>query len=173
LREAWVKLQKKQEKARGEAQLRMLPEPDPESSFCGQLARLTFEESENKATWFIAQTRLGDESLIIIPLERVENLARLWPNEETVPLDTEAPRQMQKKLMRRSIRTGNRDLIAALKAEEARRPRLFTESALLKECYPLWLVDGATRLPVEKGTLSITLHPQLGLVIEKEKEANK
>ena len=116
LREAWVKLQKKQEKARGEAQLRILPEPDPESACCGQLARVTFEESESKASWFIAQTRLGDESLTIIPLEHVGNSVRLWPGDETIPLDSEAPRQMQKKLMRRSIRISNRYLIAALKA---------------------------------------------------------
>jgi len=173
LREVWEKLQKKQEKARGEARLRVLPEPDPESSFCGQLARLTFEESESRASWFVAQTRLSDESLTIIPLERKGNSAQLWPGNEIVSLDSEALREMQKKLMRRSIRTSNRYLMAVLKEQENQRPHLFTDSALLKECYPLWLIDGATQITIKKGTLSITLNPQLGLMIEKEKEVNE
>lgn len=169
LRKAWEKLQKKQEKARGEAKSRVLPDPDPESSFCGQLARLTFEESESRASWFVAQTRLGEESLSIIPLERNGSSAQLWPADETVFLDAEAPREMQKKLMRRSIRTGHRQLIETLKADEKNRPRLFTESSLLKECYPLWLENGAARVNLQKGNLLISLHPQLGLVIQKEK----
>jgi CRISPR-associated endonuclease/helicase Cas3 len=172
LQKAWEKLQKKQEKARGEARWRVLPEPDPESSFTGQLAEYTFEESESKVNWFVAQTRLGEKSLTIIPLERNGNSARLWPTNEMVSLDAEAPREMQKKLMRRSIRTGHRQLIEALEADEKNRPRLFTESSLLKECYPLWLENGAVSLNVQKGRLLINLHPQLGLVIQKEKETN-
>jgi CRISPR-associated endonuclease/helicase Cas3 len=173
LQMAWEKLQKKQEKARNEAMWRVLPEPTPESSFCGQLAHLTFEENESKAIWMVAQTRLGEESLTVIPLERDGNLARLWPGSETFALEDEAPRKAQKKLMRRSIRTSNHYLIAALKAQEAQRPPLFTKSALLKECYPLWLIQGKTQITDGKGVLSITLHPQLGLLIEKYKEANE
>lgn len=172
LRQAWEGLRKKQENARSEATLRILPEPDNESSFCGQLARLIFEESENKASWIIAQTRMGDESITIIPLECEGNMARLWPDHDRVPIDIEASRQMQKKLMRRSIRTSNYLLIAALKSKKSQHPNLFTKSSLLKECYPIWLVDGVTQIPIEKGILSITLHPQLGLIIEKIKEAN-
>ena len=70
--------------------------------------------------------------------------------------------------MQRSIRISHRDLIAALKAQEMQRPRLFTESSLLKECYPLWLVNGQTEIPLKKGKLSIMLHPTLGLIIQKE-----
>ncbi len=168
LRAAWEKLQKKQERARGEARLRLLPEPDAESSFCGQLANLTFEESENKAGWLVAQTRLGEESLTVIPLERQGNTACLYPRTETVLLDTEASRVMQKKLMRRSIQIGNRYLISALKDTESQKPPLFTRSALLKECYPLWLTEGKANIPFEKGVLFINLQKQLGLVIEKE-----
>jgi len=167
----WEKLQKKQEKARGEAYLRILPEPDYETSFCGQLSRLTFEESESKAGWIVAQTRLGEESLTIIPLERDGNIARLWPTNETVALDAEASRTIQKNLLRRSIRTSHYQLIRALKNEKP--SHFFTESALLKECYPLWLQNGTRRIELQKGSLLITLHPQLGLVIEKEKEVNE
>ncbi|MCL4530624.1 MAG: CRISPR-associated helicase Cas3' [Chloroflexi bacterium] len=173
MREAWKKLQQKQEKARGEARWRVLPEPDSESSFAGQLAGLTFEENESKANWLVAQTRLGEESLTIIPLERNGNSARLWPADETVSLDIEASRETQKKLMRRNIRTGHRELIEALKAGEKNRPRLFTESSLLKECYPLWLENGAASISVQKGKLLINLHSQLGLIIKKEKEASE
>jgi hypothetical protein len=79
---------------------------------------------------------------------------------------------MQKKLMRRSIPITNRLLIEALKSEEKSRPRLFTESSFMKECYPLWLENGFGRIMLERGSISIRLHPQLGLVIQKEKEAN-
>ncbi len=91
-----------------------------------------------------------------------------YPRTETFLLDTESSRVMQKKLMRRSIQIGNRYLISALKDTESQKPPLFTRSALLKECYPLWLTEGKANIPFEKGVLFINLQKQLGLVIEKE-----
>ncbi|HRK91464.1 MAG TPA: hypothetical protein PK152_20235, partial [Anaerolineales bacterium] len=49
---------------------------------------------------------------------------------------------------------------------------LFTQSALLKGFYPLWLKGGKKEFKTPKGLLQIVLDPHLGLVIEKEKKAN-
>jgi len=169
--QAWDKLQKQQANAIGEANQRLLPAPDPEDAFCGPAAaRVQFVEDENSAAWIVAQTRLGEESLTVIPIERIENKVRLVPHGQAVSLDAAAPRAVQLQMLRRSLRISNREAVQALKAERDRLPRLFTESALLKGCLPLELKDGRAVLPLTKGTLCLTLDPKLGLVIAKDKE---
>lgn len=173
LRPAWEKLAHQREKDRGEAEQRLLPRPDPESSFCGKLADLVFEEGENRVAWIVARTRLGEESQVVVPLEYLGQTARLWPGEETVSLQAAASLEIQKRLMRRSIRVSNRYLVQALKNSAASCPPLFRESTLLKDAYPLWLQGGSTSMPVPGGRLLIQLSPTLGLVIRKEKEVQE
>ena len=152
-----------------EACQRLLPAPDPDDAFTGPAAQLQFDEDENSAAWIVAQTRLGAESLTVIPMERMENEARLVPDSQTVSLNAAAPREVQLQMLRRSLRISNREAVQALKAQRDALPRLFTESALLKSCWPLWLTDRKAILPLAKGKLNLTLDPRLGLVIAKEK----
>ncbi len=171
LAEAWEKLLTQESNATTKANARLLPEPNPEDSFCGPAARLTFEENENSAAWVVAQTRLGEESVTVIPLER--DGERTWFSSQgekvEVSLNTEAPREMQLRLLRHSLRVSNRNAVAAIKTNPEQPPRLFTESALLKEIIPLWLTDGKASLPSVKTTIHLTLDPKLGLVIDKDK----
>ena len=168
LAEAWGKLQIKRSDAIKEAKERLIPEPDSEWSFCSRMAKLTFEEDETGASWVVAQTRLGRESVNLIPLERDGDTARLFPTEETVALDRRASRKMQLRLLRRHLRVSRPEIVQALK--EAPRPKLFTESPKLKWSYhPLWLTGGKAEFPLEKGKLVVTLEDKLGLVIHKEK----
>jgi CRISPR-associated endonuclease/helicase Cas3 len=168
LAEAWDKLQAKRSSAIKEANQRLIPEPDPEWSFCSRAARLTFEEDETGASWIVAQTRLGRESINLIPLEREGDMARLYPTEETVALDRPASQEMQLRLLRRHLRVSYREIVQALK--EAPRPKLFTESPRLKwRYYPLWLTGGRAEFSLEKGKLVVTLDDELGLVIHREK----
>jgi hypothetical protein len=172
LAKAWAKLQDQEADARQQAQLRLLPAPDPEDSFTGAAARLQFEEDENSAAWIVAQTRLAEESVTVIPLERHGNDALFSP-EKQVRLDAPAPREVQLQLLRRSLRIAHRDVVRALKEESSPLPRLFTESPLLKGYLPLWLRQGQTLLTTGRNAWQLKLDSQLGLVISKEKRGEK
>jgi len=165
---AWRKLQDQELDAIGEANQRLLQEPDPEEPFCASTASLTFEESENSAAWLVAQTRLGEESVTVIPLERSGILCHWIGGESEVRLDAEASREVQLQLLRQSLRVSNRAAVKALTASTEPLPSLFTESVLLKECRPIWLHNGQARLGMPRGALILTLDPKLGLVITME-----
>jgi len=162
----WRELKKQESHAVGEANLRLLPEPDPEWAFSSRMAHLQFEESENSAAWIVAQTRLGEESVTVIPLEQRDTAAWGWPDGPQVALNQAAPREMQLDLLRRQLRIGHRDAVAALKAQSL--PPLFTRSALLRDYLPLWLTDGQAELPLKKGALVLSLDERLGLQIYKK-----
>jgi CRISPR-associated endonuclease/helicase Cas3 len=170
LAETWGSLQTKRSNSTKTAKERLIPEPDPEWSFCSRAAMLTFEEDETGASWIVAQTRLGRESVNLIPLEQKGDTAHLYPSEETVPLHSPASQEMQLGLLRRHLRVSHREVVQALK--EAPRPKLFTESPRLKwSYYPLWLTNGKAEFSLEEGKLVVTLDDRLGLVIRKEKGA--
>jgi CRISPR-associated endonuclease/helicase Cas3 len=162
----WQELKKQEAFAIGEANLRLLPEPDPEWAFSSRMARLQFEESENSAAWIVAKTRLGEESVTVIPLEWRDATAWGWPDGLQVAINQAAPRETQLDLLRRQLRISHHDAVAALKAQSL--PPLFTRSALLKEYLPLWLTDGLAELPLKKGTLVLSLDEKLGLQICKK-----
>jgi CRISPR-associated endonuclease/helicase Cas3 len=171
--DAWDNLQAQQQRAVGEARQRLLPEPHPRDSFAKTAAmRVTFEEDENRADWFVAKTRLGERTLNIIPLERAGDFIVL-DTDERLSVQAEAPRDAQRHLLRRHLRISHQGTINAIEKEaEQNETKLFTESPLLKGFYPLWLTKGTTAVKTERGTLKITLNPDLGLVIEKEGKAN-
>lgn len=167
LRAAWDKLQTKQDEATQEANLRLLPEPDAEWSFAGRSAKMMFEESENNASWIVAQTRLGEESLNVIPLEVADDQVRLSEH-EWISLHTEAPREIQLQLLRRSLRVSQYTAVQALKANTNDLPGLFKKSALLKDCVPLLLNNEQAHLAWNNKILVFTLDARLGLVIERQ-----
>lgn len=169
--EAWDKLQAKQSKAYDEARMRLLPEPNPEELFCALTARLNFEEDENSAAWIVAQTRLGEESINVIPLERLDDRTCLGLDGAPLDIGKPIPRETQLRLLRRGMRVSRYEVIRALKDTNAKLPNLFARSVLLKGYFPLWLHGGQAQLPDAKGganqdaVLNITLDPRLGLVI--------
>ena len=130
---------------------------------------MTFEESETRATWIVAQTRLGEESLTVIPLEC--NGRETWFISQGLKViinpDEPAFRDLQLQLLRHSMRVSNHAVLSVLKTEE--KPRLFTRSVLLKDCVPLWLKNGETSLQAGKDKIHLTLDEKLGLVISKDK----
>jgi CRISPR-associated endonuclease/helicase Cas3 len=167
LAEAWKNLRAKRSNAIKEARERTIPEPDPEWSFCSRAARLVFEEDETGASWIVAQTRLGRESVNLIPLAKEGNTAHLYPAEETVSLSHAASPNMQLRLLHRHLRVSRPKIVQASK--EMPLPKLFTDSPRLRGYYPLWLIDGKAEFPLEKGKLVATLNDRLGLIIRKEK----
>ena len=160
-RPEWDEQVKEGDKYQKQAEIRLSNSPDPEEPFY-EGARLTFEEDEDSAAWINAQTRYQErETITVIPIERVDRETGRIPGIEQLALDGAADRETQLRLLRRGVRLDDPQIVAAIKA--ASRPALFTESPLLKRCYPLWLVGGAAEgLPVP-----VRLDPRLGLVIEK------
>lgn len=173
LAEAWQELQKDQEKAMEEARIRLLPSPENRDELlCSRMAtEWLFEEDENRTAWIVARTRLGEESVTVIPLElnaaelASATCARVSDQEDWLPLAAAAPREVQLRLLRRSLRVSRPDAVQALKGAQGSLPRLFRESPLLQSSIPLWLHNGSARI----GTLTFQLHPALGLVIERIK----
>jgi CRISPR-associated endonuclease/helicase Cas3 len=174
LRGAWDTLQSDQDAAMGKAKERLLPLPHPRDSFAKNAAmRVKFEEDENRADWIVAQTRLGEPTLNIIPLEREGDFAKLPNADKKLDVNVEASYDLQRALLRRNLRISHRDAMAAIQVDAENQPvRLFTDSKLLKGYYPLWLVNGKAEFKLERGKLCVTLDPQLGLLIEKEVKPN-
>jgi CRISPR-associated endonuclease/helicase Cas3 len=173
LAEAWENLQDKESNATGKARQRILPPPDPEDSFCGPLAaRVTFEENENSAAWVVAQTRLGEEGLTVIPLEKEGE--KCWCVVDGIRIEAqmeeEAPRDIQLQLLRHSLSLSNVFILRALHEDKSNLPRLFTDSALLKNCMPIWLQKGEGVLAWGKISYGLRMDPTLGLLLERRKE---
>ncbi|MGC9349821.1 MAG: CRISPR-associated helicase Cas3' [Anaerolineae bacterium] len=166
LEEAWEKLQRKESEARKQAQARLIPRSDVGRAFFRQIAALTFEEDETGAGWTVAQTRLGRESVNVVPLERAEGGACHLPDGQTVATDRAASPRLQLHILRQQLRVSRPEIVRTIKEEE--RPRLFNESARLRYVYPLWLDRGARRFPTQSGHLVVSLDRELGLVIRKE-----
>lgn len=167
----WKDLTVKEEFASGEAHQRLLPLPHPRDSFALESAtRITYEEDEGRADWIVAQTRLGEKSIHVIPVERTGNFAIL-PDGEKIDVNTVAALEIQRKLLKRSLRIGIADAIEILERKvlsEKYLSILFRESPLLKGFYPLWLKDGLVEFRLDRGVLRISLDDDLGLKIVKE-----
>lgn len=166
--DAWRKLEDDQAKAESKAKKRLLPAPDAEDSFAETAAatRILFKEDENGDDFIIAQTRLGEETMNVIPLERDDEWAVLGGTGERISVQHEATYERQRELLRHNLRLSDRDLMAALRAEAS--TRLFSESTLLENYHPLWLFGRTRQFQVGNKTLRVTLDTDLGLVIEKE-----
>ncbi len=170
---ALKKLQEKQSDAIKEANERLIPEPATGKAFCRRMARLTFDEDETGAAWVVAQTRLGRESVNLIPLEQLDDSsARLYPGDETVALKRAATPAMQRRLLRRHLRVSRPEIVKAVKQQDD-LPALFTRSSRLRGYYPLWLENGQASFckPNDKGKIVLTLDQNLGLVITSQSDS--
>lgn len=164
----WAKRQKKETVLADEAELRLTKEPNPRRAFWKHDG-LTFREDEESADWVVAQTRYQErETITVIPLEKIDEENGSLPHTtQSIPLTQPANRQTQLALLQQSVRLSRPEIVNALKATT--KPMLFTESALLKRCYPLWLENGHTTIE----SLIIQLDPKLGIFIKKEETRHK
>jgi len=168
LRKAWDKLQRDMADARDEAHQRLIPAPNPDDSIADAAAGLCYVEDENGSGWIVARTRLGEDSVAVVPLERQGTQACLSLGGVPLDLSTAASRDTQYQLLRRSLRVSSPPVVAALRREMDRRPALFTDSAHLRDYCPLWLSGGKASLDTPAGTWHLVLDPELGLVSTKE-----
>jgi len=168
--DAWRALHYAEAAAAQAAQNRLLPEPDAEWSIAAAAARLMFEESDSGAAWIAARTRLGDESIVVIPLEKHDHgtCARPGPIGPTVRVDQPPAREDELALLRRQLRIHHRDAVRYLREQLDDHPPLFKDSALLKNCSPLWLEGGEAHWYINGRAITLKLDPNLGLTITKE-----
>lgn len=171
LYEDWVALQSVEDKAFGEAQRRLVPIAHAEDSFAETIAHLSeLSESETDAGYLVAQTRLGEPSLNVIPLERDGDRVRL--GDRWLSANAEATKADQLLLLRRHLRISNPEIITAISAQP--QCSLFSQSRLLEGYFPIWL-DGAKASLESSGgrKLIFTLDPYLGLIVDKESKYGK
>ena len=96
------------------ARQRLLPMSEPDNSFCGKASKLVFEESETKADWVVAQTRLGQQSITIIPVEVL--IDGLWKCGDDLVIDPSKSidHDTQLAMLRQGIKLSYPDIIHIL-----------------------------------------------------------
>lgn len=166
LYDAWKKLEKQENNAMGEAKLRLLPDPTPDRPFCAN-DKITFIEDEDSAAWIVGQTRLGAESVTLIPLEKCGEQATLYPLNELVDLNEAPARETELRLLRRSLRVSRYEIVQYFKDVPEPSESLFKNSSLLKSVKPLWLENGQTDITFNGKTIHVHLDEALGLVVKK------
>ena len=162
---SWDAYRRATSAARKEAEQRLLPCPQAEEIFCTTAAELHFQENEESASWGVAQTRLGAESVTLVPLERRGRRAWLCSADLTLALDAPCDRATALTVLRHAIRVSHRGVLRALEPEAVPDTTLFRHP-LLGRLRPLWLMDGHGRLG-GCGEIELTDDPELGLVIEQ------
>jgi CRISPR-associated endonuclease/helicase Cas3 len=168
LRSAWLKLAAKQADACAQARQRLLPAPDPDILFCADAAALQFQDDENGAGWIVAKTRLGEESLNVIPLERDGNYIMLGG--DRVDLRRAPTRELQLRLLGRSLRLSNPTAMAAIRGSQVELPPLFARGPKLRGYLPVWLRDGVCRLIFNKREITLELAADLGFSVTTMKQ---
>lgn len=156
--------------ARKEAQQRLVPAPFGEEAFCTAAAELHFQEQEDSAGWGIAQTRLGAESVTLLPLERHGRWANVPSAGLRVALHERPAREAALTLLRHCVRVSHRDVVRVL--GQAPRPDMeLFRYPLLANVRPLWLENARGRLGPH-GEIGVVLDPELGLVIERAEKGD-
>jgi CRISPR-associated endonuclease/helicase Cas3 len=168
LYKAWQELQEAEILDGQQAKLRLLPAPDAESSFVMGLG-VSFKEDEDRAGWIVARTRLGDESITVIPLERGDKHTFCAGMDTAIAMDREASDEIQCALMRSSLKLSGDELCNAVRRAATPLPALFRRSRLLQNAFPLWLENGIAGLQGYQRMIYLELDDRLGLRIRRQK----
>ena len=116
LYDKWRELQSKESITRQKAKEKLLPEPHPRDSFAKTAAmKIKFEEDEKSAAWIVAQTRLGEETLNVIPLERDGNWVYLDDGSK-VNIEADVNIETQRKILKGYLRISDPDALDAVRS---------------------------------------------------------
>ena len=107
-------------------------------------------------------TRLGDDSVTLIPVHQVLGGWSLTPNGEAFAPDQLLSNERAKQLYARQLKTSRTALVKHAQALES--PRSFSEHPLLRHLKPLVLTDGCLQI----GRLMVRLDDELGVVYQRE-----
>lgn len=135
------------------------PEAEPQSAYTQK--NRGYEEGE-EGLGLPNYTRLGDDSVTLIPVHQVPGGWSLAPNGEAFDPDQLLSNALAKQLHARQLKTSRAALVKHAQALESRRS--FSEHPLLRHLKPLLLTDGCLQL----GRLTVRLDDELGLVYQRE-----
>ena len=135
------------------------PEAEPQSAYTQK--NRGYEEGE-EGLGLPNYTRLGDDSVTLIPVHQVPGGWSLTPSGEAFDPDQPLSNALAKQLHARQLKTSRAALVKHAQALESRRS--FSEHPLLRHLKPLLLTDGCLQL----GRLTVRLDDELGLVYQRE-----
>ncbi|QTN47062.1 CRISPR-associated helicase Cas3' [Ectopseudomonas mendocina] len=134
------------------------PEAEPQSAYTQK--NRGYEEGE-EGLGLPNYTRLGDDSVTLIPVHQVPGGWSLTPNGEAFDPDQLLSNALAKQLYARQLKTSRAALVKHAQALESRRS--FSEHPLLRHLKPLVLIDGCLQI----GRLTVRLDDELGLVYQR------
>jgi CRISPR-associated endonuclease/helicase Cas3 len=133
------------------------PDAEPQAAYVQKCRG--YEEGE-EGLGLPNYTRLGEESVSLVPLHVVAGGWSLTADGEAFDPDQPLPDSLARALHARQLRTSRQALVRHLQAVEA--PRAFAEYPLLRHLKPLPLEQGCMTL----GRLRVRLDDELGLVYQ-------
>lgn len=168
--EEWMRFKKNLDVSIEKALFQLIPLPRKKDTFSKGFNNLIFEENEENSIHIAAQTRLGQEGITVIPLEKSQGVIQLQDYREPILLDRPADRSIQLALLRHGLKIEDRDIVRLMKHNLGQLPEVFRKSPLLKEAFPLWFVDGKAVFQDGKNVINLVLDQELGLIIQKQIE---
>lgn len=135
------------------------PDADPQNAY---LLKCRGYEDGDEGPGLPNYTRLGADSITLVPVHVVAGGWSLMPDGEAFDPAQAPPDALAKKLYARQIKTSRLSLVKHCQAEET--PRAFTKHPLLSHLKPLPLINGCLHL----SQLTVRLDGELGLVYEKK-----
>ena len=103
-------------------------------------------------------TRLGQDSITVMPIHTDQGAWRLRPGDAPFDRDVKPSRSLARDMLARQLKLSRWDVVKALRDAEV--PKGFAEHPWLRDVKPLYLTDGAAIF----GTLQVRLDPVLGIV---------
>ena len=134
------------------------PEAEPQSAY---LQKCRGYEDGEEGLGLPNYTRLGDESITLVPVHEVAGGWSLTPGGVAFDPAQSLSDALAKQLYARQLKTSRKGLIKHCQAEET--PRSFAEHPLLRHLKPLPLTDGCLQI----GQLRVCLDNELGLLYQK------
>lgn len=112
-----------------------------------------------------SRTRLGDESITVIPIYEDADGWRIRPDEPGFDPQSTIDDALAKRLYLRQFRLSHKAALTALAAMPT--PKTFDEHPLLRHYKPLVLTEGRTQL----GSVRLRLDHELGLMVDREHDS--
>lgn len=107
------------------------------------------------------QTRLGDDTVTVLPVHVAADGWRLMPGDPPFDPALKPGPALARRMLARQVRLSRKAVVKALRAHEP--PQGFQDHPWLRDVRPLCLQDGALQI----GRLQVWLDPELGIVYQK------
>ncbi len=135
------------------------PQAEPQNAYTQK--NRGYEEGE-EGLGLPNYTRLGEDSVTLIPIHQVPGGWSLTPEGEAFDPDHLLPNTLARQLHARQLKSSRPALVKHVQGEVS--PRAFSGHPLLRHLKPLLLTDGCLQI----GRLTVRLDDELGLVYQRD-----